>query len=253
MTVITIADPGGSHDPSAFNSGCPCCAPRRGCRGASSSAPPRPARWRLPPWRRARSAAAEAAPQPAKPGRPILIKGGCVLSLDRAVGDFEQADVLIEGKQDLGGAAEHQRAQRAGDRRLEVDRDAGLRRYPPPHVAGLPAQRAAGRLARGLPQRRAAHVRRQDGAGRRLCRRPAQRARRIDAGVTCVLDWSHIHNSPEHTDAAIKGLQESGVRGGVRLWHAADRVGQLEGRAERTNIPTTSRACASSTSPATTS
>ena len=30
-------------------------------------------------------------------GRPILLKGGCVLSLDRAVGDFEQADVLIEG------------------------------------------------------------------------------------------------------------------------------------------------------------
>src|SRR5207237_3587602 len=29
-------------------------------------------------------------------GRPILIKGGCVLSLDRAVGDFEQADVLVE-------------------------------------------------------------------------------------------------------------------------------------------------------------
>ena len=31
----------------------------------------------------------------------------------------------------------------------------------------------------------------------------------IDTGVTCVLDWSHIHNTPEHTDAAIKGLQES--------------------------------------------
>src|SRR5262249_28949769 len=30
-------------------------------------------------------------------GRPILIKGGCVLTLGRAVGDFEQADVLIEG------------------------------------------------------------------------------------------------------------------------------------------------------------
>src|SRR5262245_39482508 len=38
------------------------------------------------------------APQaPAAPGRPILIKGGCVLTLDRAVGDFDQADVLIEG------------------------------------------------------------------------------------------------------------------------------------------------------------
>src|SRR5262245_38976767 len=31
------------------------------------------------------------------PARPILIKGGCVLSIDRAVGDFEQADVLVEG------------------------------------------------------------------------------------------------------------------------------------------------------------
>src|SRR5262249_59747119 len=31
------------------------------------------------------------------PARAILIRGGCVLTLDRAVGDFEQADVLIEG------------------------------------------------------------------------------------------------------------------------------------------------------------
>ena len=39
------------------------------------------------------------AQQPAgAPGRPILIKGGCVLTLDRALGDFEAADVLIEGK-----------------------------------------------------------------------------------------------------------------------------------------------------------
>ena len=34
----------------------------------------------------------------------------------------------------------------------------------------------------------------------------------IDSGVTCVLDWSHIGNSPAHTDACIKGLQDSGVR-----------------------------------------
>ncbi len=33
-----------------------------------------------------------------QPGRPLLIKGGCVLTLDRTLGDFEKADVLIEGK-----------------------------------------------------------------------------------------------------------------------------------------------------------
>jgi cytosine/adenosine deaminase-related metal-dependent hydrolase len=35
----------------------------------------------------------------------------------------------------------------------------------------------------------------------------------INAGVTTLLDWSHIGNSPEHTDAAIRGLRESGIRG----------------------------------------
>ena len=42
------------------------------------------------------SAQAQAGP-PSGQGR-ILLKGGVVLSLDPAVGDFEQADVLIEGK-----------------------------------------------------------------------------------------------------------------------------------------------------------
>src|SRR5204863_6530254 len=35
----------------------------------------------------------------------------------------------------------------------------------------------------------------------------------INAGVTTMLDWSHIGNSPEHTDGAIRGLKESGIRG----------------------------------------
>ena len=34
----------------------------------------------------------------------------------------------------------------------------------------------------------------------------------LDAGVTTVLDWSHIQNTPEHTDAAVKGLQDAGAR-----------------------------------------
>ena len=34
----------------------------------------------------------------------------------------------------------------------------------------------------------------------------------LNAGVTTVLDWSHIGSSPAHTDAAIQGLREAGVR-----------------------------------------
>src|SRR5215510_6827559 len=35
--------------------------------------------------------------QGAPPGRRILLKGGIVLTMDPAIGDFEAADVLIEG------------------------------------------------------------------------------------------------------------------------------------------------------------
>ena len=35
----------------------------------------------------------------------------------------------------------------------------------------------------------------------------------IDAGVTTLLDWSHISNTPEHSDEAIRGLQDAKLRG----------------------------------------
>ena len=43
------------------------------------------------------SQSATAAAQPAQ-GDRILLKGGCVLSLDPQIGDFDSADVLIEGR-----------------------------------------------------------------------------------------------------------------------------------------------------------
>jgi cytosine/adenosine deaminase-related metal-dependent hydrolase len=34
----------------------------------------------------------------------------------------------------------------------------------------------------------------------------------LDAGVTTLLDWSHIQTTPEHTDAVVKALKDAGVR-----------------------------------------
>ena len=34
----------------------------------------------------------------------------------------------------------------------------------------------------------------------------------INAGITTLVDWSHIINTPEHADAGIRGLQESKIR-----------------------------------------
>jgi 5-methylthioadenosine/S-adenosylhomocysteine deaminase len=34
----------------------------------------------------------------------------------------------------------------------------------------------------------------------------------LNAGITTLVDWSHINNTPEHPDAAIAGLKETGIR-----------------------------------------
>ena len=34
----------------------------------------------------------------------------------------------------------------------------------------------------------------------------------LNAGITTLLDWSHVNNTPEHADEAIRGLREAGIR-----------------------------------------
>jgi len=34
----------------------------------------------------------------------------------------------------------------------------------------------------------------------------------LNAGITTLVDWSHINNTPEHPDAAIRALAETGIR-----------------------------------------
>jgi len=34
----------------------------------------------------------------------------------------------------------------------------------------------------------------------------------LDAGVTTLVDWSHVQNTPDHADAAVRALAESGIR-----------------------------------------
>lgn len=34
----------------------------------------------------------------------------------------------------------------------------------------------------------------------------------LDAGITTLYDWSHNNNTPDHSDAAVMGLKDSGIR-----------------------------------------
>src|SRR4029453_1029883 len=199
----------------SLNSGCPCCAPRGGvsrrqflCTTAIGAvAAPAIAASVIAP------AKAQQAPSgAAAPGRPILIKGGCVLSLDRAVGDFELADVLIEGSR-ISAVQPNISAPNA-----EVIDAANT--IVMPGFVDTHRHMWQGILRNVLPDGSLLDyvqtVQRKFGATMTADDVYAadllSALGAIDTGVTCVLDWSHIHNTPEHTDAAIKGLQESGLR-----------------------------------------
>jgi cytosine/adenosine deaminase-related metal-dependent hydrolase len=146
------------------------------------------------------------------PGRAILIKGGCVLSLDRAVGDFEQADVLVEG-----GKISAVRPNISAPNAEVID---AAHTIVAPGFVDTHRHMWEGILRNVLPDGSLddyiAVVQKTFGAiytpddvyaGNYVSALGA-----IDCGVTCILDWSHIHNTPEHTDAAVKALGDSGVR-----------------------------------------
>jgi 5-methylthioadenosine/S-adenosylhomocysteine deaminase len=148
------------------------------------------------------------------PSRHVLLKGGTVLSLDPKVGDFDAADVLIDGS----------KITAVGPNLKDLPSDAlvidASQSIVMPGFVDTHRHMWEGQLRGILPDGRLSDYTRDITGGARAVFRPED-ARTgdlisalgaINAGVTTVLDWSHIGNSPEHTDAAIEGLRESGLR-----------------------------------------
>ena len=141
----------------------------------------------------------------------LLLKGGCVLSLDQKVGDFEAADVLIDGSR----IAEVRPNITAAAEIVDASNMIVMPGFVDTH-----RHMWQGALRNILPNGLLSDYGRDiTGAARSVFRPEDARIGdlvsalgALNAGVTTVLDWSHIGNSPEHTDGAIEGLREAGIR-----------------------------------------
>ena len=183
----------------------------------------------------ARPAAADTGDAPedsGRPGRRILIRGGAVMSMDPAVGDFPQADVLIEGKK-IVAIGPNLRAGGAGviDARGRIVMPGFVDTHHHQFETALRSFLANGVLiddTSGTPS----------GVGNYfgyilLTFAPVYRPEdvyinelfgglsQLDAGVTTVHDVSQIHHSPEHSDAAIKALFDTGRRAAFGYFESA--------------------------------
>src|SRR6187455_1199301 len=146
--------------------------------------------------------------------RSILIKRGYVLTLDPALGDLPDTDVLIEGEtitrvgRDLEAPAHANVLD--GRNRIVIPGfvDTHRHTWQTPVRGVLPSctldQYFAGMLDNIGRQYRADDVYIANLMG-------ALEA--LNGGITTLLDWSHVNNTPEHADAAIAGLTEAGIRG----------------------------------------
>lgn len=171
-----------------------------------------------------------------RPGRRYVIRGGAVMSMDPNVGDFATADVLVEG----GKIVEIRpdiRAESAGeiDARGRVVLPGFVDTH---HHLFETAERAF--LANGLLlDDHSGSPSAQPNYGEHILQGFARAYRpadvyvnslfgglsQLDAGVTTVLDVSQIHHSPEHTDAAIQALVDTGRRSAFGFFEGDGRTG----------------------------
>jgi cytosine/adenosine deaminase-related metal-dependent hydrolase len=170
-------------------------------------------------------------------GRKTLIKGGIVMSMDDAVGNFVKGDVLIEGSKILEVAA-------SIDAPGATVIDAGGKIVIPGFVDTHHHQ-----FETALRSSLAHAILINDGKPENvrnyyetMLLNFSQRLKpddvyinelfggisQLDAGVTTVMDVSQIHHSPEHSEAAIEGLRDAGRRA---------VFGYFEGWGEATRYP----------------
>ncbi len=171
--------------------------------------------------------------------RRTLIKSATVISMDDAIGDLHTGDLLIEGNRivdvrpsiDLGSdAIETEIVDGAG--RIVIPGlinahmhtwQTGLRGY----AANWTLLEYFRRMHAGL-----ATVFRPDDI---YIATLVGALNQINCGTTTLVDWCHNNPTPDHTDAAVRGLIESGIR--AAFFHGSPKPEPKPGEPHFSEIP----------------
>src|SRR5712691_7717683 len=168
-------------------------------------------------------------------GRRYVIRGGHVTSMDPAVGDFVKADVLVEGKKILA-VGPNLRAGGAGeiDARGKIVMPGFIDTHHHQFETALRSFLANGVLINDQSGSASANpsyfeyilltfapvYRPEDVYISELFGGLSQ----LDDGVTTVHDVSQIHHSPDHSDAAVRALMDTGRRAAFGYFESAGGV-----------------------------
>jgi 5-methylthioadenosine/S-adenosylhomocysteine deaminase len=142
----------------------------------------------------------------------LLVRGGSVLTLDRDVGDFVRGDVLIEGSTIAAVASE---IPATNSEVIDASGTIVAPGFVDTHrhtwqatVRGIAVDWTLAEYFHGMRGLLGLHFRPEDVHAANLL----GRLEALDSGITTMLDWSHIMNSPQHADAAVQGLRDADAR-----------------------------------------
>ena len=142
----------------------------------------------------------------------ILIRGATVLTQDDSLGELPRADILVEGDT-IAEVGPNLSAD--GAQVIDADRDivipgfvdthrhtweTSIRTSAPDYTLGAYFGAILDKFA---PKYRPDDVYAGNLWGSLEC---------LNAGITTLVDWSHIMNTADHGDEALRGLQDSGIR-----------------------------------------
>jgi 5-methylthioadenosine/S-adenosylhomocysteine deaminase len=155
-----------------------------------------------------------AAREPVNPARHIVLRGGTILTMDPAVGDFAKGDLHIQGKHIV--AVGRDLKVPAGAQVIDAADAIIIPGFVDCHRHSWSAQ-----FRRIIPDGLIADYMSTTHQGFAPFYRPHDiyvgnlitALGCIDAGITCVIDNSHNSRSAAHSDAAVEALFDSGIRG----------------------------------------
>ena len=142
----------------------------------------------------------------------LLIKGGIVLSQDPAIGELPNADIRVEDDKIV---AVGPNLSAEGARTIDASGDIVIPGFIDTHrhtwetsIRTCAPDYALVTYFGSILDKFGPHYRPDDV----LAANRWGALECINAGITTLVDWSHIMNTPAHADAAIKGLQDSQIR-----------------------------------------
>ena len=164
-----------------------------------------------------------------------LIKNGSIISMDRKVGDFDRGDILIE-EDKIIKVARTIRAPNASV--INADGMIVIPGFVNAHIhtwqtglRGIAGNWSIPEYLHGMHANIAPRYTANDTYLGNLIGSLNQ----ISNGATTIFDWCHNNATPGHTDAAIKGLQETGIR--AVFGHGSPKPDAKKGQLPYTHMP----------------